>query len=230
MNTNSNTYTIVYASIVVVLVAFLLAFVSSVLKERQNANVELDTKKQILSSLNVDFENADPAALYEEIIKEDMIINSLGDTLANEGGFYVKVAVENAKDTLEKRQLPVFVANVDGATKYVLPVRGNGLWGPIWGYVALDDDKNTIFGVYFSHQGETPGLGAEIAHEKFKKPFHGKHIMRNGEFASVRVVKPGKSDPNAEYVDGLSGGTMTSQGVDAMLMDGLSQYVVFLKK
>ena len=124
----------------------------------------------------------------------------------------------------------VFVANVDGATKYVLPVRGNGLWGPIWGYVALDDDKNTIFGVYFSHQGETPGLGAEIAHEKFKKPFHGKHIMRNGEFASVRVVKPGKSDPNAEYVDGLSGGTMTSQGVDAMLMDGLSQYVVFLKK
>lgn len=230
MNTNSNTYTIVYASIVVVLVAFLLAFVSSVLKERQNANVELDTKKQILSSLNVDFENADPAALYEEIIKEDMIINSLGDTLAKEGGFYVKIADENAKDKLEDRQLPVFVANVDGATKYVLPVRGNGLWGPIWGYVALDDDKNTIFGVYFSHQGETPGLGAEIAHEKFKKPFHGKHIMRNGEFASVRVVKPGKSDPNAEYVDGLSGGTMTSQGVDAMLMDGLSQYVVFLKK
>lgn len=229
MNTNSNTYTIVYASIVVVLVAFLLAFVSSVLKEKQDANVELDTKKQILSSLNVDLESADPAVLYDQIIKQDMIINSYGDTLATEGGFYVSVKNENAK-AVEERQLPVFVADIEGSTKYVLPLRGNGLWGPIWGYMALNDDKDTVFGVYFSHESETPGLGAEITNAKFKEPFRGKHIKRDGELASIKVVKPGKTADDADYVDGLSGGTMTSQGVNDMLMNSLSQYVEFLKK
>lgn len=225
MNTNSNVYTIVYASLVVVVVAFLLAFVSSALKERQDKNVELDTKKQILSSLNVDVESGDPEQLYQTYIKGEYIVNSVGETVKQDS-----VKEENAKPSEEERLLPVFVADVDGAVKYVLPVRGMGLWGPIWGYVSLDDDKSTVFGVFFSHESETPGLGAEITTAKFKEQFKGKHIMRNGEFTSIAVVKPGKSDDKADYVDGISGGTMTSQGVNDMLFGGLSQYTEFLKK
>jgi Na+-transporting NADH:ubiquinone oxidoreductase subunit C len=113
-----------------------------------------------------------------------------------------------------------------------LPVYGAGLWGPIWGYIALNDDKSTIYGVYFSHAGETPGLGAEIAAAPFQNQFTAspKQIMRNGEFTSIGVVKAGKVDENRDYVNAISGGTITSQGVEAMLFDGLSQYVNFLKQ
>lgn len=228
MNTNGNTYTIVYASVVVILVAFLLAFVSSSLSERQQTNIELDTKKQILSSLNVDYEGKDAAALYDQYITADPVYDSKGQVVSPEGGFDVSQKEESAKP-LEERKLAVFVASVDGATKYVIPMRGMGLWGPIWGYVALNEDKATVYGVYFSHEGETPGLGAEITKDAFKTQFKGKSIKRGGELTSIKVVKPGKSDPDADYVDGISGGTMTSQGVSDMLMNGLTQYVEFLK-
>ncbi len=214
MNTNSNTYTVIYASIVVVVVAFLLAFVSSVLKERQDANVVLDTKKQILSSLNVDYSTEDPAVLYDQVIKEEIKVDNVGNILP-----------EGSEDGLT-----VFVADIDGATKYVIPMRGNGLWGPLWGYVSLNDDKDTVFGVYFSHESETPGLGAEITSDKFKQPFHGKHIKNDGKVVSFAVVKPGKSAEGCDYVDGLSGGTMTSQGVDDMLRSTFAKYEQFLMK
>jgi Na+-transporting NADH:ubiquinone oxidoreductase subunit C len=229
MNTNSNTYTVIYASVVVIVVAFLMAFVAASLKEKQDENVVLDKKKQILSALNVDTKDKDAAQLYKDCVKYEYILNTKGDTLATEGGFSIDVKVENSKP-LEKRQLPLYVCNIDGATKYVIPMRGAGLWGPIWGYIALNDDKNTVFGVYFSHESETPGLGAEIVMDIFKKPFHGKHIKQNGSFTSIAVVKPGKTAKGLDYVDGISGGTMTSQGVNNMLKEGMGQYVEFLNK
>ena len=231
MNTNSNTYTIVYASVMVIIVAFLLAFVSSSLKDKQNENVALDKKKQILSSLNVETKGADVADLYSKIVLKEEILAADGSVKAETGAFDIDSKMENAKP-LEERNLPVFVCQIDGATKYVLPVYGAGLWGPIWGYIALNDDKSTIYGVYFSHAGETPGLGAEIAAQPFQEQFTAtpKHITRDGEFTSIAIVKPGKVDETRDYVNGISGGTITSQGVDAMLQSGLGQYVNFLKQ
>ncbi len=227
MNTNSNTYTIIYASVMVIIVACALAFVSSALKSTQDKNVELDKMKQILSALNVDTKDQDAQALYHQYVKKDIVINAQGETTAESGGFNVEVKAELAKD-LKDRQLPVYVCDVNGQVKYVIPMFGQGLWGPIWGYIGLDEDKDTVYGVYFSHAGETPGLGAEIALKGFQAPFIGKHIMKDGKFVSIAVVKPGKSAEGQDYVDGISGGTITSAAVGNMLHNCIGQYDQFL--
>lgn len=233
-DTNGNVYTMVYATVVVVIVAFLLAFISGALKSRQDDNVILDKKKQILSSLNVNVkECADPAVKYAECVKSELIVNSKGEVVAETGGFDISVGSENTKP-LEERQLPLYICEIDGVKKYVVPMRGAGLWGPIWGYISLNDDKSTVYGVYFSHESETPGLGAEITQPKFQNQFRDtlapKHIFRDGIFTSISVVKPGQIDESADYVDGISGGTMTSQGVNAMLKEGIGQYVEYFNK
>ncbi len=227
MNTNSNSYTIIYASVMVIIVACALAFVSSALKSTQDKNVELDKMKQILSALNVDTKGQDAQALYSQYVKKDIVINAQGETVAENGGFQVVVKAELAKP-LAERQLPVYVCEVNGQVKYVIPMFGQGLWGPIWGYIGLDEDKDTVFGTYFSHQGETPGLGAEISTHIFQAPFIGKHIMKDGKFVSIAVVKPGKTAEGQDYVDGISGGTITSVAVDHMLRNCIGQYDQFL--
>ena len=221
MNTNSNSYTIIYAAIMVVIVAFLLAFVSSSLKDIQNANVKNDTKKQILSAINVsDVKDADAEFAKYEV--KDMLVQADGTLAAYEGEFNTSF-----KGEIAENRLHVFECKVDGATKYIVPVYGAGLWGPVWGYVALNDDKDTVFGVYFNHAGETPGLGAEITTPKFQAPFVGKKVLENGE-VGLSVVKAGKVAKPDYEVDGISGGTITSQGVDAMLKDCLKLYKPFL--
>ena len=222
MNTNSNSYTIIYASVMVVIVAFLLAFVNSSLRDLQGKNVELDTKKQILSSLGIT-EVKDADAEFSKVVKSDMIVAEDGSLKEYDGKFVT--AYE--KEFKENGRAHVFVCEIDGKTKYVVPVYGAGLWGAIWGYVALDEDKNTIFGTYFSHASETPGLGAEIALPHFQSLFVGKHVME-GESVVLSVVKNGKvANPEFE-VDGISGGTITSNGVDAMLKNCMDQYTKFL--
>jgi Na+-transporting NADH:ubiquinone oxidoreductase subunit C len=231
MNTNSNTYTIVYASVMVVIVAFLLAFVSSSLKDKQTTNEELDKKKQILQALNLSVEgDIDVDALYAEYVKEDRIYKFDGTLEAKTGGFSIKLKEEFKKEKQEDFLLPVYMCKVNNETKYVVPVEGAGLWGPIWGYITLNADKSTVYGVYFNHKGETPGLGAEITSQAFKSQFKDKRISRAGNFTSIAIVKPGKSDNTRDYVNGISGGTITSQGVDAMLLAGLGQYVNFLNR
>lgn len=221
MNTNSNSYTIIYAAIMVVIVAFLLAFVSSSLKETQNKNIEMDTKKQILSAINVtDVKDADAEFAKYEV--KDMLMQADGTLAPYTDAFRISYNGEIA----EKR-FHVFACKVDGATKYILPLYGAGLWGPIWGYVALNDDKDTVYGVYFAHASETPGLGAEIATAKFQAPFVGKKVLENGE-VGLSVVKAGKAAKPDYEVDGISGGTITSQGVDAMLKSCLKEYTPFL--
>lgn len=201
MNTDSNVYTIVYAAVMVVIVAVLLAVVSQVLAPRQEANRRLDTQKQILTALNVNYAKADPAALYEQIVKEE----SYGE-------------------------LPLYVATIDGQTKYVLRLKGQGLWGGIWGYIALNDDKNEIFGINFGHESETPGLGGEIVTEMFRSRFFGKHIKdAEGNLRSVAVLKEGKTaEAVQEQVDAIAGATITSTGVDEMLVRSLNEYAGFL--
>ena len=222
MNTNSNSYTIIYASVMVVIVAFLLAFVSSSLRTIQNKNVELDTKKQILAALNI--KNVkDAEAEYNKYVKGDMLMNVDGTLTENTGEF----ATNYEKEAKEQQRLHVFVCEVDGQTKYVVPVYGAGLWGAIWGYVALNSDKDTVYGVYFSHASETPGLGAEITTVKFQDQFLGKHVLENG-IVALGVEKHGKVAKPDYQVDGISGGTITSKGVDAMIKDCLSMYNSFL--
>ena len=134
-------------------------------------------------------------------------------------------------DTLDVNGAPVFVANIEGETKFVLKLHGAGLWGGIGGYLALDADKNTIFGVNFNHESETPGLGAEIVTEKFRHQFNGKHIKNaEGEVVSVAVLKSGKLAEGQEQVDAISGATITSTGVSDMLLSNLGEYADFLNK
>lgn len=225
MNTNSNSYTIIYASVMVVIVAFLLAFVNSSLKETQTKNIELDTKKQILTSLNASAEDLkDAEAAFAKYQMKDMLLQADG-TLSEYTEKKFPTSFE--KEAKENNRLHVFVANVNGETKYVFPVYGAGLWGAIWGYVALNNDKDTVYGVYFSHASETPGLGAEIASAAFQGQFPGKKTIENGEVA-LGVVKNGKVEKNEYQVDGISGGTITSVGVNDMLKHCLTEYKSFL--
>ena len=216
---NSDVYAVLYSAVVVVIVAFLLAGVSSALKPMQDANVELDKKKQILASLN-ERNLPDAAATYDALIVADPIVDAQGNVVAENGGFEV------ANDAVNEDNLPLYIAEIDGATKYILPMTGNGLWGGIWGYLALNDDCNTIYGVYFSHASETPGLGAEIAGDKFQGRFPGKKVYgENGE-VGLSVMK--KSTDADFHVDAVSGATITCSGVDAMLKLKLLPYYKYL--
>ena len=229
MNTNSNSYTMIYAAVMVIVVAFMLSFTSGVLKEKQGKNVELDKKKQILTSLKVDTKGQDVEKLYAGIVKKEIVVDLQGALKSEEGGFGIDIAKENAKKP-EARELPVYVCEVEGATKYVFSMRGTGLWGPIWGYLSMNDDLNTVYGSYFSHAGETPGLGAEIATHNFQNEFVGKKILNaEGEFVSIAVVKAGMTAEGQDCVDGISGGTITSNGVDIMLKESISQYTNYIK-
>lgn len=223
LDTNSNAYTIVYAVVMVVVVAFLLAFVNSALRDKQDDNVRLDTKKQILSSLGIYSTN--PGADYDKYVEKDILIDAA--TGEEREVVDAKDFSTNYDNETKAGRLHVFVCDIDGETKYVIPVNGVGLWGAIWGYVALNEDKQTVYGTYFSHASETPGLGAEIAGTAFQNQFRGKKVMDNGEIA-LSVVKHGTSEGSEYKVDGISGGTITSDGVNAMLHNCLHDYVNFL--
>jgi Na+-transporting NADH:ubiquinone oxidoreductase subunit C len=206
----------------VVIVAFLLAFVNSSLRDKQDANVRLDTQKQILAALNVRGVE-DVEAAYTKYVKSDNLMQEDGTLKPYDGLLATKYETE----VKANNRLHVFVCDVDGKTKYVFPVYGVGLWGAIWGYVALDDDKNTVYGAYFSHAGETPGLGAEIANEPFQDEFKNHKTLDNGAVA-LSVVKYGKVENKTYQVDGVSGSTLTSNGVNDMLHECLSNYIKFL--
>ena len=231
MNTNSNSYTLMFATIMVVVVALVLAFVSGSLKEKQTKNVELDKKKQILSSLNIDIEDQDAEKLYAQYIQQELVIDYTGKVIESpkDKAFDIVIKKELARN-LEDRALPLYVAEVEGQTKYIISLFGGGLWGPIWGYVSLNEDKNTIFGTYFSHASETPGLGSEIADKPFQNQFIGKKIMNDKmEFVSIAIMKAGQKTDLQDQVDGVSGGTITSKGVENMLLNCIGQYEKFLQ-
>ena len=223
LDTGSNVYTIVYASVMVIIVAFLLAFVSSVLKPAQEANVENDTKGQILTSLNIDIkaDGFNVAKEFENV--KDMLWN--GTELVPYDGKFLSAY----GSAIKAGELHVFVAEVGGETKYVLPVTGRGLWGGLWGYIALNADKKTVFGTYFYHTSETAGLGARIGERWFQEQFNGKPLFAGDDTQNIAlsVVKAGASKAETE-VDGVTGATLTSDGVSAMVKDGLTAYISFI--
>ncbi len=202
MNTNSNSYIIIYSTILVVIVAFLLAFVYQALKPMQDANVALDIKKQILYSLNIrGLDGAEAEAKYNEVVKSEEQCD--GKTF--------------------------FVCDVDGQKKYVFPLKGMGLWGGISAYVSVNDDQNTIYGAYFNHDSETAGLGAEIKDSQaWQEKFQGKKIFDDNGQVSINVVK--KVEHPEYEVDCVTGATLTSNGVADMLRVGLAEYINNLKE
>lgn len=201
LDTNSNVYTILYAAVMVVIVAFLLAFVSSALKPTQDANVLRDTKNQILTSLNIDDLQGEAVdARYEQVIT----------------------------DTLMTGQNAYYKAEIEGEVKYVFPVKGRGLWGGLWGYISLDEDMLHAYGCYFGHESETAGLGARINERWFQQQFNGKPVLDAEGNIALTVVKAGAAVADTE-VNGVTGATLTSKGVAGMVTDGLGVYGDIIK-
>ena len=229
-NKQSNTYTLIYIIVLVAIVGAGLALASMSLKNKQQINADADKMQQILASVHVTTTDADVVERFNSLITESIVVNSEGKVIGNDG-FKIDVQTESKIKDISQRKLPVYICDLGKkGKKYILPVYGNGLWGPIWGYVALNDDGSTIFGAYFAHQGETPGLGAEIEKPAFSNQFDGKQMFKDGQFLPVAVVKAGQKPLKGEdYVDAVSGGTITSKGVSAMLDDCLSPYKAYLE-
>ena len=228
INKNSNAYIIIYTVVMVVIVGALLAFLATSLKERQNANVLNEQKTSILKAngeKNANFDEAitvgritDGVFVPVEKSEVSKIFELLGD----------RKALTEANDNL-----PIFKREQDGVVKYVLPIVGKGLWGDIWGYVALQqaDDNYVVTGIVMDHAGETPGLGAEIATEKWQKKFAGK-MLYGEQGIALEMVKDlsetaAKGEPSK--VDAITGGTKTCEGVNAMLKTSIGKYESFLR-
>ena len=201
LNTNSNLYIIIYAALMVVIVAFLLAFVSKALQQKSDANVAIDKKSQILAALCIrSLDKSMVEAKYAEVVKEEKDMDG---------------------------EHPLYICEVDGQTKYVVPVKGMGLWGGLWGYIGINDDGCTVYGAYFSHESETAGLGALIAELPFQEQFKGKKIFDSNGNVVLSVIKVGKKIDGLDAssrCDALTGATLTSDGVDQMLKSCLAKY------
>ncbi len=229
MNRESSLYTIIYASVMVIIVAVGLAFTHQALSERQIANENIDKMQQILRSLRVEATPKDAEAKYAELISDAYLIKEDGSKVeGSEGTQPTDKAFATDVSKSGADALPVFVAQVDGQKLYIIPMTGKGLWGPVWGYMSFAENGSTIYGTDFGHDSETPGLGAEIVYPSFRNQFTGKELIKNGEFKSIAVVKHGQTDSSRDYVDGISGGTITSKGVNDMLFESVGKYKSFL--
>jgi Na+-transporting NADH:ubiquinone oxidoreductase subunit C len=212
----------------VVIVALLLSLAAMQLKPFQDKNIEIEKKQNILASIRIKASVTDAVEKYAKYITESFVINSKGEKQEGVDAFSVDLKAELGKPAPE-RMLPVFVGTLDDQAKaYVMPLRGKGLWGTIWGYISLQPDLNTVYGAIFDHQGETPGLGAEISTEWFQKPFFGKTIFKDStEFVSIKVLKGGAKKDDSHAVDAISGGTITSKSLEAMLDSCLIPYKTY---
>ena len=215
----------------VILVAIALTIVAVLLKPKQQYNQRVEKMQNILISVHIESTTKNAEDLFKKYITESIVVDNKGNEKDGLKAFDVDMQVENKKKS-DDRNLPIFICTKDDGQKlYIVPVRGKGLWGPIWGYVSFHDDLNTIEGTQFGHKGETPGLGAEINTQKFQDEFVSKKILNDqGDFVSVMVVKGGAPDSDVHGVDAISGGTITSKGLEAMLRDCLKEYTTYFAK
>jgi Na+-transporting NADH:ubiquinone oxidoreductase subunit C len=228
MNKNSNAYTFIFAIVLVVFVAAILAFASEGTKEKRANNVKLEKMQNILSTIGVDVSREEAGKIFKDYIKEELALKEDGSVDKNVNAFKIDLKNEIKKPTSEQRY-PIYVAEKDDKKFYVIPLYGAGLWDAIWGYMSLTDDENTVFGASFDHKGETPGLGAEINQSWFEDQFKGEQIMEGSKFVSVKVVKGGTPASDKHGVDAISGGTLTSNGVSDMIQERLQRYLAYFK-
>jgi len=232
---DSNGYTIGFAVVLVAVVGTILTVAALGLKPYQDENFRQDKMKSILMSFGaVDSKSnmADAPDLYESMIQEDIVLDFDGNIVEGKKAFDINVKKEyRAQRNKKKRNYPLYKFKKDGNDYYVVPMVGNGLWGPIWGYIALESDKKTVAGASFAHKGETPGLGAEISQAKFQDAFKGEMIFDdNDRFATIQVLKGNAKDDDKHAVNGITGGTITSNGVAEMIKRTLKVYTPYFKK
>ncbi|MCB9224879.1 MAG: NADH:ubiquinone reductase (Na(+)-transporting) subunit C [Crocinitomicaceae bacterium] len=229
INKDSNGYTFMFAIALVVIVGAGLAAVSMGLKPMQDKNIEVKKKMDILGALNIESTRENATQDYDKYIKSDecVVLDSDGNVKDGLVAFDIDIKVQFRDKTLDPkdRDYPLYVAEVDGETKYVIPVVGSGLWGPIWGYFAVNADKESIYGAKFDHKTETPGLGAEIKQEFYYSQYVGEKIT-----SQIKSVKDGSGAGVNGKVDGITGGTITSKGVEEMVNRTLGVYVKYFNK
>lgn len=220
----SNGYVIGFAAILTIVCGGLLAVASKGLEPLQNEQIKLDTRKQILGAVMTISPEMDINAVYEEQIVP-YVVNVAGDKVEGVDAEKVNTKKVYKEKDESKKQLPVFEYKENGQlVAYIVPVYGKGLWDAVWGYIALEKDLNTIKGVSFGHKGETPGLGARITEPDVQKRFIGKKIM-GGDLKFIKGEGIPANIKDADHdVDGLSGATMTTKGVNKMLVAYVKHY------
>jgi Na+-transporting NADH:ubiquinone oxidoreductase subunit C len=231
MDRNSNGYTFLFAAIMVVVVGSLLAFAATSLKDLQDENIKKEKMQNILASVGVVVEREQAPSQFTSVIKEQLALKIDGSVDESSKAFDIDLKNELSKK-VEDQRFPLYVAEQDGKKFYIVPLRGAGLWDAIWGYVALEEDLNTIKGTVFDHKGETPGLGAEITQKWFQDRFVGEKIMnQSGEIVGVEVAKGNTSQAKDDNkVDAISGSTITGNGVTNMIKERLSNYKNYFAK
>ena len=229
MDRNSNSYTFIFAVVMVVVVAAALAFTATTLKPLQAENVRQEKMQNILSTIGINVSRKEASEQFSGYVKQELALNSDGSVNQDIDAFKIELMKETKKSK-EEQAFPLYIAEKDGKTFYVIPLFGARLWKEIWGYVALDSDKNTIVGASFDHAGETAGLGAEINQSWYEDQYIGKKIFdEDNNFVSVKAVKGGAKAGDIHAVDAISGGTITSDGVSDMVEERLSNYLPYFK-
>ncbi|MDC8003266.1 Na(+)-translocating NADH-quinone reductase subunit C [Aureisphaera galaxeae] len=242
INTEKNSYTIIFSILMVIVVGALLATIAQVLKPTITENKRIEKQQNILYAMGVNENDessanfvaeTDAAKLFEQYITEQLVIAN-GSAQADDKAYLIDVKKEQAKAKAgEERRLPLFVGEKDGKKYYIAPIRGKGLWDAVWAYVAMDENM-VVQGAYFDHQGETAGLGANIKERYFMDDFIGEHLLdASGNFVGIAISKsnadPLNKDKQDNEVDAIAGATITGDGVSAMIRNDLKLYVPFFK-
>lgn len=235
MHKDSNKATFLFSSGMVIVIAIMLSVAAIALGPYQARNTRIEKMENILSSVGINGTSEEAEKNFSKYITKQVVLDSKGEVV--NGGtpafdIDLKKELDKAKTGNQDKELfPLFVCQKENKTFYIIPVRGKGLWGPVWGFIALEEDMNTVYGVSFGHKSETPGLGAEIETAKFQEKFKGKKILDDeGKFVSVKVLKGSTGSTNPHGVDAVSGATITSDGVSEMLQRTLSNYISYFRK
>lgn len=228
INKESNAYTFGFSILLVVVVGAILSSLSLGLKPLKDKNAEVKKQMDILNAIGVSSDRSTAQDLYAQYVGGNtLVVSAQGEKIEGEDAFTLDVQKQHRDKTISEddRKFPVFIANKNDTTLYVLPVVGKGLWGPIWGFVAVGEDMETIVGASFDHKTETPGLGAEINQTFFEKQFNGSKIA-----SSITIVKDGSGKSDPQRVDGITGGTITSKGVEEMMNRTMAVYAAYFSK
>ena len=235
MNRDSNAYTFGFAAAMVVVVASVLAFTASSLKDLQQENVRKEKMQNVLATIGIEIDRDGAEALFNKHITSQLALRNDGTVDESVDPFSgIKLALELKKEPTQQR-FPLYLADVEGASYFIIPLRGAGLWDAIWGYIALQSDRNTIKGAVFDHKAETAGLGAEITQQWFMDRFVGEKVFDNvGKLVGISVSKtnndPKDLDKNDHEVDAISGATITGDGVSDMIIERLTHYQPYLEQ
>ena len=226
---NSNSYTFGFAILMVIVVGSLLAVASQGLKTRQEKNATDKKMMSILSAINIEATRENAQEMYNKYVIDSKIISGK-DLNAEAFNVDIKKEFRDKNISVSDRNYPLYICEKDGDKYYIIPVVGTGLWGPIWGFVALESDFKTIYGANFDHKSETPGLGAEIKYASYSDQYTGETISdTTGSFQPIIVVKDGSGSGINSKVDGITGGTITSKGVEEMTTRTLEVYANYFK-